>query len=980
MERLRESSSRKKHSNALKAEEDRSEESSEEDESSSNCEDEEAMLSRRLQRILAKKKKFQSGRRYFKKNKEFKKPDGKDQKKGEPICYECKKPGHIKEDCPKFKKPEFRKKESSKKFRRHKKKAMAAAWSNSSDSDSESSSSCDEEEANLVFMANTEEKTEADGTLASIVKGTQIKITRDLLAPLFDVSTTGHSGVHLVDTQVKGLGIIGPEFRLKDGKMDINQLSAFNRLLHFIICQIIVPRSASFSTCARADSDLMFWAIQNQEINTAELIIERMKFSSSQVWDTKSKLNISLPYAHLLTRIFQHFDISVVGDVFEKMGQAIRSRNLRKSGFSVVNSVWSKTGAVEGEAIIGEAQEDLELVADAAAVVEPEEATIDPIVPAAVEDEASRRIEDIPPDFIEPLGKSLIAESVAEGHTEEVVMEEAPSQQEQVSVQVDVVMEDAPIEGEHSVTEDIQGESVVASGHTEVPSEDLPVQEEAVTQPNVPMEIVTEEEEVGVEKGSDDGDLQAPVDQAGEKGKEVALEVPLLADTPYQRSQRQKIVINLKPVIERLDAQGEILCSLQSDVNSIFMSQASVTKELSQVRNAMKWFNKEMGSMKSMLSEILKAVGAQAPPPPPPAAQRSEKDDPRPSGPDEQVAGPSGPTTTSSQAEVSGSGPSGQVEVSGSGPSGPAEKVSGPSRPLESESVQQIAEEEEAVSPEPPAPSSTQTPVPPSPPSSSTAPPAPQTFKKPQPITISSPTPFPSQPTSSPISSTTIPPPPPIFAVPIDSSSVGASSSSGPPSSGPSDIPPTTSHSLLHPSPPPSFITIIPEGAQLESPYLRKVKDEFEEVILRSVLKVGDHIHRADSSSSAPKKRKFSSLSSEPSYPPLWFSLTGDNKNKPLYIEYLQKVFFASIINLPFLNLSDHLNVILPYTSLTKSEKSKIFSIAHSKTEEQWARGHRELYKKFLLAKSARFPPRDHSLTLLEWFQIHHKNCWAPFI
>ncbi|MQM19946.1 hypothetical protein Taro_052959 [Colocasia esculenta] len=118
------------------------------------------MLSRRLQRILAKKKKmYQSGRRYFKKNKDFRKPEGKDLKKTEPICYECKKPGHIKAECLKLKKPEFKKKDSSKKFRRYKKKAMAATWSNSSDSDSESTSSEEEEEkANLAFMANTEEK------------------------------------------------------------------------------------------------------------------------------------------------------------------------------------------------------------------------------------------------------------------------------------------------------------------------------------------------------------------------------------------------------------------------------------------------------------------------------------------------------------------------------------------------------------------------------------------------------------------------------------------------------------------------------------------------------------------------------------------------------------------------------------------------------------------------------------------------------
>ncbi|MQL89710.1 hypothetical protein Taro_022291 [Colocasia esculenta] len=158
MERLRESSSRKKHSNALKATKGSSEEESEDEGRDENREDEEALLSRRLQRILAKKK-YQSGRRFFKKGKDFKKLEGKDVKKSEPICYECKKPGHIKADCPKLKKTEFKKKNNSKKFRRYKTKAMVAAWNNESDSDSESSSSDEEEEkANMEFMANTDEK------------------------------------------------------------------------------------------------------------------------------------------------------------------------------------------------------------------------------------------------------------------------------------------------------------------------------------------------------------------------------------------------------------------------------------------------------------------------------------------------------------------------------------------------------------------------------------------------------------------------------------------------------------------------------------------------------------------------------------------------------------------------------------------------------------------------------------------------------
>ncbi|MQL84411.1 hypothetical protein Taro_016917 [Colocasia esculenta] len=89
--------------------------------------------------------------------------------------------------------------------------------------------------------------------------------------------------------------------------------------------------------------------------------------------------------------------------------------------------------------------------------------------------------------------------------------------------------------------------------------------------------------------------VQAPVNQAKEKGKEVTPELPLLEDTPFQRTQRQKIVIQLKPVIERLDIQGEIMCSLQSDVNSIFMSQASTSKELFSLQkwNGHLWFQKK---------------------------------------------------------------------------------------------------------------------------------------------------------------------------------------------------------------------------------------------------------------------------------------------------------------------------------------------------------------------------------------------------
>ncbi|MQL91589.1 hypothetical protein Taro_024204 [Colocasia esculenta] len=41
------------------------------------------------------------------------------------------------------------------------------------------------------------------------------------------------------------------------------------------------------------------------------------------------------------------------GEVMEKIGQPIRSRKLKKSGFSLVGSTWTKTSMVEGEGIIG---------------------------------------------------------------------------------------------------------------------------------------------------------------------------------------------------------------------------------------------------------------------------------------------------------------------------------------------------------------------------------------------------------------------------------------------------------------------------------------------------------------------------------------------------------------------------------------------------------------------------------------------------
>ncbi|MQL73515.1 hypothetical protein Taro_005852 [Colocasia esculenta] len=302
-------------------------------------------------------------------------------------------------------------------------------------------------------------KSEADGSLVSTVKGTQIKIDYDLLHELFGVKTSGFSGVDSVNDEAKGLGIIGPGFKLKDGKLDINQMSAFNRLLHFIVCQIIVPRSATFSSCTRADSDLMFWVIQNKEINLAAVMIERMKFASTQIWETKSKLNVSLPYAHLLTRIFKHYGVDVSGAVVEKMGQSIRSRNLKKSGFSVQDGIWSKSSVAEGEAIIGDIPEVQEeaAAAEQAAAAEEEAAAAEQ---AAMEEGAASVADSLPTTLVASILREVLdsipstlatskeggcveEEVMAPGHTE-IQSEPIANVEIQAGTQQDVVMEEAP--------------------------------------------------------------------------------------------------------------------------------------------------------------------------------------------------------------------------------------------------------------------------------------------------------------------------------------------------------------------------------------------------------------------------------------------------------------------------------------------------------------------------------------------------------
>ena len=111
----------------------------------SDTEDEEqdeemALITQRFKKFLRKKKQGMRKRPFTKGE------QSKEKVKDQPlICYECKKPGHFKSECPQLKK-------GPKKF---KKKAMMATWSASDDSSSDEETST--EQANLCLMAHENE-------------------------------------------------------------------------------------------------------------------------------------------------------------------------------------------------------------------------------------------------------------------------------------------------------------------------------------------------------------------------------------------------------------------------------------------------------------------------------------------------------------------------------------------------------------------------------------------------------------------------------------------------------------------------------------------------------------------------------------------------------------------------------------------------------------------------------------------------------
>ncbi|XP_017982362.1 PREDICTED: uncharacterized protein LOC108663276 [Theobroma cacao] len=121
------------------------------------------MVARRFRKLMGQKNQRLARRGYRKEQGSSWKTKNKNEsnKKEELICFECKKPGHFKSECP------LLKEESPKKNRKSKKAMVATTWSESDTLSSDDEEEKVEERANLCLMAR-DDKSEVSSSPCDI--------------------------------------------------------------------------------------------------------------------------------------------------------------------------------------------------------------------------------------------------------------------------------------------------------------------------------------------------------------------------------------------------------------------------------------------------------------------------------------------------------------------------------------------------------------------------------------------------------------------------------------------------------------------------------------------------------------------------------------------------------------------------------------------------------------------------------------------
>jgi outer membrane murein-binding lipoprotein Lpp len=120
-----------------------------------------------------------------------------------------------------------------------------------------------------------------------------------------------------------------------------NALSVHRRILHHMVCNIILPRTGKFEYVTYLELFIMYCLITRTRMNLGHLMLNHMKAAIE-------KKKQGLPYGMYFTHVFHAFEVSIVGEVKEKpkIFQEYNEKTLKLMGYMKNDEgLWIKKGA-----------------------------------------------------------------------------------------------------------------------------------------------------------------------------------------------------------------------------------------------------------------------------------------------------------------------------------------------------------------------------------------------------------------------------------------------------------------------------------------------------------------------------------------------------------------------------------------------------------------------------------------------------------
>ncbi|KAL2511333.1 Uncharacterized protein Adt_16933 [Abeliophyllum distichum] len=188
----------------------------------------------------------------------------------------------------------------------------------------------------MVFSPGTE--------ITCFLKNKRIKITRDLICSLLRLES---GGISLYTTKtiphIEGeydpvaacCHVTGNHFDALT-RLSTNQLILTCRVLHNIIAHIIVPRKGHHDEVNHYDVFLLDSILLGRKLNFPYIMIQHM---NSVLSGTRPK---ALPYGMILTKVFEHFGVSVLNTIalVPKATDTINTLTLKRMKIFKENGQW----------------------------------------------------------------------------------------------------------------------------------------------------------------------------------------------------------------------------------------------------------------------------------------------------------------------------------------------------------------------------------------------------------------------------------------------------------------------------------------------------------------------------------------------------------------------------------------------------------------------------------------------------------------